>query len=91
MWRVIFLIFFLLLSSRLIEGSQVIEEHIISLSNVVDINSLRVSSEENPRSGPEMPSSSHHDAITDLLMCKTDKDQVCVASASRDGVIKLWK
>lgn len=78
-------------SSRLIEGSQVIEEHIIPLGNVADINSLRASSEENPRSGPEMPSASHHDAITDLLMCKTDKDQIYVASAARDGVIKLWK
>ncbi|KAM7363336.1 vacuolar protein sorting 15 [Cochliomyia hominivorax] len=77
--------------SRLIEGSQVIEEHIITLGNVADINSLRASSEENPRSGPEMPSASHHDAITDLLMCKTDKDQIYVASAARDGVIKLWK
>lgn len=55
------------------------------------MNSLRASTEENPRSGPEMPSASHHDAITDLLMCKTDKDQIYIASASRDGVIKLWK
>lgn len=78
-------------SSRLIEGSQVIEEHIISLGNLADMNTLRSSTEENPRSGPEMPSASHHDAITDLLMCKTDKDQIYVASASRDGVIKLWK
>ena len=46
--------------------------------------------EEPPRSGPEPPSPGHHDIITDLLMCKTHK-QNFVASSSRDGVIKLWK
>lgn len=68
-----------------------IREKIINLGNSADMNSLRTSIEENPRSGPEMPSVSHHDAITDLLMCKTDKGQIYIASASRDGVIKLWK
>ncbi|KAL9899748.1 vacuolar protein sorting 15 [Glossina fuscipes fuscipes] len=77
--------------SRLIEGSQVIKEQIISMNNAPDINSLRPATEENPRSGPDMPSASHHDAITDLLMCKTDKGQIYIASAARDGVIKLWK
>ncbi|KAH8293534.1 hypothetical protein KR054_001369 [Drosophila jambulina] len=81
---------FMRYSARLIDGSQVIEEQIISMSNTADSQQLRASTEENPRSGPDMPTASHHDAITDLLMCK-DKGQIYIASASRDGVIKLWK
>lgn len=76
-------------SARLIDGSQVIEEQIIPKS-AGDSQQLRTSMEESPRSGPDMPKPTHHDAITDLLMCK-DKGQVYIASASRDGVIKLWK
>ncbi|EDV91054.1 phosphoinositide 3-kinase regulatory subunit 4 [Drosophila grimshawi] len=77
-------------SARLIDGSQVIEEQIIPKCNAGDSQQLRNSIEESPRSGPDMPKASHHDAITDLLMCK-DKGQIYIASASRDGVIKLWK
>ncbi|XP_036323773.1 phosphoinositide 3-kinase regulatory subunit 4 [Rhagoletis pomonella] len=77
--------------SQMIDGSQVIFEQTVSLSNPSDINSASCSMEENPRSGPDMPSPCHHDAITDLLMCKTDKGQIFIASAARDGVIKLWK
>lgn len=76
-------------SARLIDGSQVIEEQIIPKS-AGDSQQMRTSMEESPRSGPDMPKPTHHDAITDLLMCK-DKGQVYIASASRDGVIKLWK
>lgn len=75
----------------MIDGSQVIFEQTVSLSNPSDLNSASCSMEENPRSGPDMPSPCHHDAITDLLMCKTDKGQIFIASAARDGVIKLWK
>jgi phosphoinositide-3-kinase, regulatory subunit 4 len=46
---------------------------------------------QQPRSsGPEIPAAGHHDMITDLVLCKTQK-QTFVASSSRDGVIKLWK
>ncbi|KAH8406647.1 hypothetical protein KR222_001554 [Zaprionus bogoriensis] len=76
-------------SARLIDGSQVIEEQIIPKS-AGDSQQLRTSMEESPRSGPDMPKATHHDAITDLLMCK-ERGQVYIASASRDGVIKLWK
>lgn len=75
----------------MIDGSQIIKETIISLGNVADVASLRGSTEENPRSGPDMPSASHHDAITDLLMCKSDRGQIYIVSAARDGVIKVWK
>ncbi|XP_034112956.1 phosphoinositide 3-kinase regulatory subunit 4 [Drosophila albomicans] len=77
-------------SSRLIDGSQVIEEQIIPKNSAGDSQQMRSSIEESPRSGPDMPKATHHDAITDLLMCK-DKGQIYIASASRDGVIKLWK
>lgn len=77
--------------SQIIDGSQVIYEQKHKLSNPTGLSSPGCSMEENPRSGPDMPSPCHHDAITDLLMCKTDKGQIYVASAARDGVIKLWK
>lgn len=46
--------------------------------------------EETPRAGPDPPNPGHNDLITNLLFCKTPK-QICLASSSRDGVIKLWK
>ncbi|XP_055384778.1 phosphoinositide 3-kinase regulatory subunit 4 [Condylostylus longicornis] len=72
----------------LIDGSRVIQEKIIRLGN----SELATrNSEEQPRCGPEMPTSSHNDGITDLLMCKTEKHQNLIVSSSRDGVIKIWK
>lgn len=47
--------------------------------------------EQQPRSGPDQPPAGHNDVITDLLLCRSQKQQFFVASASRDGVIKLWK
>lgn len=46
--------------------------------------------EEVPKPGPELPSVGHNDVITDLVLCRTQK-QTFIASSSRDGVIKLWK
>lgn len=46
--------------------------------------------DEIPKPGPELPSVGHNDVITDLVLCRTQK-QTFVASSSRDGVIKLWK
>lgn len=48
------------------------------------------SQEDSPRSGPEPPPAGHIDEITDLVLCKNQK-QMFIASSSRDGVIKLWK
>lgn len=59
-------------------------------SNTTNPNPNRSTVEETPKSGPELPATGHHDLITDLVMCKTQK-QSFVASSSRDGVIKLWK
>lgn len=50
----------------------------------------RMNVEETQRPGPELPSAGHNDVITDLVLCRTQK-QTFVASSSRDGVIKLWK
>jgi hypothetical protein len=53
--------------------------------------SSRVNLEEKEmKPGPEIPSAGHNDVITDLVLCRTQK-QTFVASSSRDGVIKLWK
>lgn len=70
-------------SSRLIDGTQVIQE-------VENKPSVTRKADEAPRSAPDMAHPGHHDGITELLMCKTEK-QLFVASSSRDGVIKLWK
>jgi hypothetical protein len=50
----------------------------------------RGSVDENVRVGPPLPPPGHNDVITDLVLCKTQK-QTFIASSSRDGVIKLWK
>lgn len=80
-------------SSRPIDGTYVIQE--IHNTNQTQPNasgsSSRINSDEfNAKTGPDLPSHSHHDVITDLVLCKTQK-QTFVASSSRDGVIKLWK
>lgn len=48
------------------------------------------SQEDSPRTGPETPPIGHIDGITDLVLCKNQR-QMFIASSSRDGVIKLWK
>lgn len=96
-------------SSRLIDGTAVLQEVSNSSSAALAANASRGSGaagasgssasnagsvgsgeEQQPRSGPEQPAAGHNDVIGDLLVCRTQK-QTFVASASRDGVIKLWK
>lgn len=79
-------------SSRPIDGTYVIQE--IYNGNQSPPTgaggaSSRINVEE-PKPGPELPSVGHNDVITDLVLCRTQK-QTFVASSSRDGVIKLWK
>lgn len=59
-------------------------------SSASNAGSVGSGEEQQPRSGPEQPAAGHNDVIGDLLVCRTQK-QIFVASASRDGVIKLWK
>lgn len=88
--------FSLSISSRLIDGTHVIYEVQEATNAAVNTSSgsgsasIRNTEEQQPRSGPELPAPGHNGDITDLLMCKSQK-QIFVASSSRDGVIKLWK
>lgn len=70
--------------SRLVDGTLVIHE-------VAEPSSSRVANkgEEVPRAGPEPPSPAHRDCISDIALCKAS--QCFLLSASRDGVIKVWK
>lgn len=54
-------------------------------------NSGGLAEEQQPRSGPDQPPPGHNDVITDLLMCRSQKQQYFMASSSRDGVVKVWK
>lgn len=45
--------------------------------------------EEVPRAGPEAPAAGHRDCISDMVLCKSA--QCFLVTASRDGVIKVWK
>lgn len=79
--------------SRPIDGTYVIQE--ICNGNQQSSTgaagaSSRINVDEVPKPGPELPSVGHNDVITDLVLCRTQK-QTFVASSSRDGVIKLWK
>lgn len=76
-------------SAQLIDGTRVFQEIHCNSGGPPDRNS-RGGSEDVARSGPEMPPPGHHDAISDMLMCRTSK-QTFVVSSSRDGVVKLWK
>ena len=83
----------LLCSSRPIDGTHVIQE--IYNANPSTLNnsggsSSRINTEDSLKPGPDLPSPGHNDVITDLVLCRTQK-QTFVASSSRDGVIKLWK
>lgn len=69
--------------SRLVDGTLVIHE--------VDPRNSRVSikEEEFSQPAPEPPSPAHRDCISDIALCKAS--QCFLLSASRDGVIKVWK
>lgn len=89
-----------LFSSRLIDGTAVLYEVANNASAAAQNTTgggssasrgLAIGTEEQqPRSGPEMPASGHNDGITDMLISRT-ASQTFIASASRDGVVKLWK
>ncbi|XP_069112623.1 phosphoinositide 3-kinase regulatory subunit 4-like isoform X1 [Argopecten irradians] len=66
--------------SRLIDGTEVIQE---------TYTKKQVSNDDIPRRGPEAPSQGHHDIISDINLCQTS--QCLVITASRDGVVKVWK
>ena len=78
-------------SSRLIDGTYVIQETYNGSQSPSHNSTLSRGGgmDESTKTGTEI-SVGHNDVITDLVMCKTQK-QTFIASSSRDGVIKLWK
>ncbi|XP_072880194.1 phosphoinositide 3-kinase regulatory subunit 4 isoform X1 [Hemitrygon akajei] len=66
---------------KIIEGTEVVQE-IHSKQKVG-------SSEDVPRRGPESLPVGHHDIITDLAAFQTT--QGFIVTASRDGIVKVWK
>lgn len=68
--------------SRLIDGTDVIYEEPSNMRP-------KDKSEEVPRAGPEPPAAGHRDCISDIALCKAS--QCFMVTASRDGVIKVWK
>ncbi|CAH1115369.1 unnamed protein product [Psylliodes chrysocephalus] len=68
--------------SRLIDGTLVIYEEAGTIRKLDR-------GEEIPRPGPEPPAAGHRDCISDIAMCKAS--QCFLVTASRDGVIKVWK
>lgn len=70
--------------SRLIDGTCVIHE-----SNDTAHAKNAGRTDEIPRAGPEPPSPGHKDCICDIALCKAS--QCFMLTASRDGVIKVWK
>ncbi|XP_014671678.1 PREDICTED: phosphoinositide 3-kinase regulatory subunit 4-like [Priapulus caudatus] len=69
--------------SQLIDGTEVVQEMYNKVRRAAP------AMEDMPRSGPEAPPVGHHDIISDINVCQAS--QPLIISASRDGVIKLWK
>lgn len=70
--------------TRLIDGTNVIT----AVANPSTVKSPG-KGDEIPRAGPEPPPPGHRDCISDITLCKAS--QCFLLSASRDGVIKVWK
>lgn len=49
----------------------------------------KVTSEDQPRRYPETPPVGHHDIISSISVMQTS--QPLIISASKDGVVKVWK
>ncbi|XP_053324121.1 phosphoinositide 3-kinase regulatory subunit 4 isoform X1 [Spea bombifrons] len=67
--------------SKIIEGTEVVQE--IQSKHPVG------PSEDTPRKGPESLPAGHHDIITDMATFQTT--QGFIVTASRDGIVKVWK
>lgn len=68
---------------RLIDGTEVICE------NYFRQKDEKVTSEDQPRRYPETPPVGHHDIISSISVMQTS--QPLILSASKDGVVKVWK
>ncbi|XP_043922670.1 phosphoinositide 3-kinase regulatory subunit 4 [Protopterus annectens] len=67
--------------SKIIEGTEVVQE--IHSKQKVGL------AEDTPRRGPESLPVGHHDIITDIATFQTT--QGFIVTASRDGIVKVWK
>lgn len=70
--------------NRLIDGTCVIQENV----DPAAVKSIG-KGDEIPRAGPEPPHAGHRDCICDMTLCKAT--QCFLLTASRDGLIKVWK
>uniref|UniRef100_A0A3B3SVH7 non-specific serine/threonine protein kinase n=1 Tax=Paramormyrops kingsleyae TaxID=1676925 RepID=A0A3B3SVH7_9TELE len=68
-------------SRKIIEGTEVVQE--------IHSKQKSGSSEDVPRRGPESLPVGHHDIITDIATFQTT--QGFIVTASRDGIVKVWK
>ncbi|NWU92996.1 PI3R4 kinase, partial [Upupa epops] len=66
---------------KIIEGTEVVQE----IQNKQKLGST----DETPRKGPESLPVGHHDIITDIATFQTT--QGFIVTASRDGIVKVWK
>ncbi|XP_020662521.3 phosphoinositide 3-kinase regulatory subunit 4 [Pogona vitticeps] len=66
---------------KIIEGTEVVQE----IQNKQKIGPT----DETPRRGPESLPVGHHDIITDIATFQTT--QGFIVTASRDGIVKVWK
>lgn len=67
--------------SKIIEGTEVVQE--------IPNKHTMGPSEDAPRRGPESLPAGHHDIITDIATFQTT--QGFIVTASRDGIVKVWK
>ncbi|KAJ0000653.1 hypothetical protein NQD34_012495 [Periophthalmus magnuspinnatus] len=70
-----------LYSRKIIEGTEVVQE--------IHSKQKSGSSEDGPRRGPDALPVGHHDIITDIATFQTT--QGFIVTASRDGIVKVWK
>lgn len=66
---------------KIIEGTEVVQE--------IPNKQKLLSTDETPRKGPESLPVGHHDIITDIATFQTT--QGFIVTASRDGIVKVWK
>ncbi|NWU73067.1 PI3R4 kinase, partial [Pterocles burchelli] len=66
---------------KIIEGTEVVQE--------IQNKQKPGPTDETPRKGPESLSVGHHDIITDIATFQTT--QGFIVTASRDGIVKVWK
>lgn len=77
-------------SMQYLYKSQVVDGIMVNFETEMRSQIRRPGESDGPKGPLDVGSSeSHHDTISDLLVCRTG--QWVLVSASRDGVIKLWK